>query len=230
MTGWDAEYERSGIPSSFRDDPSGVVTWFAQSWPLLRGGRGAPRRGLDVGCGTARNTLYLAELGLEMTGFDSSTVAIEMGRRRVAEAGVEVDLRVHDLQSGLPAGDCEVDVLTDVFVYKHQLQPDVRRRYRAEIDRVLAPGGRVLISLAEPGDGYYSQCPPSSEPGAGPNAIIDPVTGVGSVLFSLTDLTVEMEDRFELELAWRKAKEGSMHEGRYLRRTLATIWRRATDV
>ena len=76
MTGWDQEYVRSGMPSSFRDDPSGVVVWALTNWPTLDGLDGLPRRGLDVGCGTARNTLYLARQGIDMTGFDASPEAI----------------------------------------------------------------------------------------------------------------------------------------------------------
>jgi SAM-dependent methyltransferase len=230
MKGWDEEYGRLGMPSSFRDEPSGVVVWLVESWPKLSGGRKAPARGLDVGCGTARNTLYMAQQGTSMIGLDSSPVAIDLAMRRVREAGVEVELLCHDLQEGLPAGDGEVDVVTDVFVYKHQLEPEARRDYRRELARVLSPGGRVLVSLAEPTDGYYAQCPPSDASGAGPNAIIDPEVSVGSVLFSLDQLIAEMADHFELEMAWRKKKKGVMHGEEYLRQTLATIWRRRDHV
>jgi len=228
MREWDDEYRRSGMPSSFRDDPSGVVVWLVENWMRLDGVERAPGRGLDVGCGTARNTVYLAQRGARMTGIDISEAAIAAGRKRAEEAGVDAQLSVHDLTGGLPSADGEMDVVLDVFVYKHLLDPGVREAYRAEILRALAPQGRLLVSLAEPSDGYYSGCPPFDGPG-GPNAVVDPVVGVGSVLFSLEELVAEMGAGFSLEMAWRKAKRGRMHGETYMRRTLATIWRRSAD-
>ena len=78
---WDEEYGRRGIPSSYRDGPSGAVVW-----AFSRGLGGS--RGLDVGCGTGRNTLYAAAQGLRMTGFDRSAAAIERARARGGDAAV----------------------------------------------------------------------------------------------------------------------------------------------
>jgi SAM-dependent methyltransferase len=227
MSAWDDEYRRSGIPSSFRDDPSGVVVWAVESWPRLTGDR-LPARALDIGCGTARNTTYLGGLGVETLGFDASEVAVAAGRERLAKLpDGRVQLLVHDLHDGLPVAQGSVDLILDVFVYKHQIEPEARRDYRAEMLRALSPGGRVLMSLAEPTDGYYATCPVASSATAGPHAIVDPAVGVGSVLFTLEQLSAEMAGGFEIEMAWRKHKSGVMHGERYMRRTLATIWRRS---
>lgn len=231
MQTWDVEYERRGIPSSFRSAPSSTVLWALESWPRLTGGA-LPRRALDIGCGTGRNVAYLARQGVPTTGFDASPRAIELARERLRTAGdgtADADLSVHDLRDGLPAPGGAIDLVTDVFVYKHQVQPEDRRRHRAELRRVLAPGGRVLLSLSEPDDGWYGSCPPCEEPGAGPHAVTDPVVGAHSALFTLAELEAEMADAFELELAWRKRGRGEMHGGEYERRTLATIWRVRSD-
>jgi SAM-dependent methyltransferase len=223
---WDEEYRRAGIPSSYRREPSKAVLWALDNWRRAGGAGDRPRRALDVGCGGGRNSAHLAALGVDVTGFDASTVAIERARRRLGDARVTARLLVHDLRSGLPARDAEVDLALDVFVYKHQIQPDERRAYREELARVLAPEGRVLLSLAEPDDGYYSTCPPWPEAGAGPNAVVDPETGVGSVLFSLDALAAEVADVLTLVMVWRQERMGVMHGRRYLRRTSATLWRR----
>ncbi|MFL5914004.1 MAG: class I SAM-dependent methyltransferase [Gaiellaceae bacterium] len=195
--------------------------WALDNWERVTGEHG-PNRALDVGCGTGRNTLYLAQRGIRVTAFDSSPAAVEAARRRL---GVEV--RVHDLRAGLPAGDGEIDLIVDTFVYKHQVLPDERRAYRREMLRVLAPGGVVLISLAEPDDGYYAACPPFPDPEAGPNAVLDPELNVGSVLLSLEGLAAEASsDGLTLVMAWRKQNTGWMHGRRYPRRTLVTLWKR----
>jgi SAM-dependent methyltransferase len=212
LTGWDEEYGRRGIPSSYRDEPSGAVVW-----AFSRGLGGA--RGLDVGCGTGRNTLYAASQGLRMTGFDRSEAAIERARAR----GDDAEFLVHDLTRGLPAEDGSIDVLLDIFVYKHVVRPGARRAYRDEMRRVLAPGGRVVLHLAEPSDGYYGACPSLDDPEAGPHAVVDPVVGAGSVLFTLEELRAELEG-FALADVLARRKDGDMHGTVYERHTLTAIF------
>lgn len=230
MDVWDAEYERRGIPSSFRDGPSSTVRWALDSRPRLAG-EALPRRALDVGCGTGRNVAHLVRSGIATTGIDASARAIALAVERIrgCEGAADVDLLVHDLRDGLPVADGSIDLVLDVFVYKHQVQPDARHGYREELRRVLAPGGRVMLSLAEPDDGFYGACPPCEEPGAGPRAVIDPVAGAASVLFTLAELEAEMGDGFALEMAWRKRSRGEMHGRQHDRRTLASIWRAIGD-
>ena len=83
-----------------------------------------------------------------------------------------------------------------------------------------------MVSVAEPDDGYYGACLPSPDPEASPNAVFDPILGLGSVLFSLDELETEMADTLSLEMAWRKVRVGDMHGKDYIRRTLVTLWRR----
>lgn len=223
---WNAEYERAGIPSSYREAPSGAVLWALRNWEGL-GRDQLPRRALDVGCGTGRNAAHLASRGIRVTAFDIAPTAVAVARSRLLAAGLEIDLRVHDLRARLPADDQDIDLVLDVFVYKHQTNPSDRRAYREELQRVLSDEGRVLVSVAEPADGYYGACPPSPDPGASPHAVVDPVLGLGSVLFSLNELETEMADVLSLEMAWRKVQVGNMHGEDYVRRTLVTLWRRS---
>ena len=174
---WDEEYRRGGIPSSYRDAPAAAVRWALDSWPWLGCDR-QPVRALDVGCGTARNAAYLASEGIQVTAFDSSTAAVAIAERRMVDAALDVDLLVHDLQAGLPAADGEIDLVLDVFVYTHQIDPSTRSGYRKELQRILADEGRVIIVVAEPEDGYYGSCPPSQDAAEGPHAVLDPVLGL----------------------------------------------------
>jgi SAM-dependent methyltransferase len=169
----------------------------------------------------------MALQGIKVLAFDLSAEAIAIAQRRGSECaqGREVIFAQHDLASGIQARSGEFDLVSDIFVYKHQMSPDVRRTYRSEVKRVLSSAGRFLVSLAERDDGYYSGCPdvmPSAEPVGRP--IMDPVAGVGSVLFDLPELVEEMSDCFRLEMSWHKMKAGMMHGKIYVRRTLATIW------
>jgi SAM-dependent methyltransferase len=64
---------------------------------LVESGRAKPCRAIDLGSGTASNVIYLAQHGFDVTGVDYSPSAIEMGRLRAREAGVEVTFIEDDL-------------------------------------------------------------------------------------------------------------------------------------
>ncbi len=101
-----------------------------------------PRRGtaLDVACGRGGAAVWLAQRGLEVTGYDVSPVAIEIAARRAVEAGVSdrCRLRVHDLDGGLPEGP-PVDLVM-CHLFRHPML------YRPMIDR-LRPGGTLAIAV-----------------------------------------------------------------------------------
>jgi SAM-dependent methyltransferase len=49
-----------------------------------------PGRALDIGVGQGRNSLYLAKLGWDVTGFDISERGLEQARKSAAAAGVKI--------------------------------------------------------------------------------------------------------------------------------------------
>src|SRR5215510_14444894 len=87
MDNWNARYKRGEHAS---DEPLPFMLQFASQLH--------PGRALDVACGPGRHALWLAEHGWQVTGVDSSTVAIEMLQQRAAEKRVSVDARVADLE------------------------------------------------------------------------------------------------------------------------------------
>lgn len=101
----------------------------------------APRRVLDVGCGSG----YLAKLlkarlpGLLVHGIDISRVALERARAH-ADQVWQVDIDKADLP--LPAAD--YDAVTCVEVLEHLYDPDHALR---EIARVLLPHGRAVVTV-----------------------------------------------------------------------------------
>lgn len=218
---WDAEYRQQGIPSSHRSQPSGVVRWALHNWAYAAD-TPHPQCGLDVGCGTGRNTRWLATQGIPTLGIDWSGEAIARATAGPPTPGAT--FRRHDISFGLPLEDHSVDFVVDTFVYFHQTDPQVRRGYVAQLRRVLQPRGLLLMSLATDVDGYYRQCPPV--PGFdNPPVVLDPHAGVRNVLFSEAAFVRELGVHFEPVMHWRKWTRGTMHGREYDRFTLAVLCR-----
>jgi ubiquinone/menaquinone biosynthesis C-methylase UbiE len=127
-------------------DPASVPPEPPDSWEraiLEATGPLAGRRVLDLGCGTGSLTLHLADAGAEhVTGLDVSPGSIAFAAARAEHfrpqapvtfvaAGAEA--------TGLPGG--AFDVVAGRFVLHHLDVPAAV----AELDRLLAPGGRGVF-------------------------------------------------------------------------------------
>jgi ubiquinone/menaquinone biosynthesis C-methylase UbiE len=110
----------------------------------------APRAGervLDLGCGTGNAALLAAARGARVTGVDPSPRLLEVGAERARKEGLECDFLPGEAAS-IPLGDGAVDLLVSVFGVIFAANP---RAAAIEIDRVLAPAGRLAITAWIPG-------------------------------------------------------------------------------
>lgn len=134
-----------GLPDAYADwrrSTLGRITDALEERLLLD--RIGPVRGLrilDVGCGDGVLATRLAQDGAQVTGLDASADMIAAARRRATAAGVEVDLvegNAGDLPFPDEHFDCVMSVATLCFV--DDPRPTIR-----EMDRVLKPGGRLIL-------------------------------------------------------------------------------------
>lgn len=100
---------------------------------------------LDVGCGTGRLTLRLAEAGAEVTAVDFSEGMLAKAR---AKPGAEaVRFVKHDLATPLPFDDATYHRVLCCLVLDHIEGTDA---LFAELARVTRPGGAVIVSVMHP--------------------------------------------------------------------------------
>lgn len=225
---WNNEYERQGIPSSHRNDPSGVVLWALDNLPHV-----ATRKlktAIDLGCGTGRNSIALSERRFSVTGIDFAERALAIARER--EGAERVTFIQSNLTNLLPVETGSQDLAIDIFVYFHQLGDAERRAYRAEIHRVMSPNGVLLVSLATMEDGYYANCPKLAQEEFGSSIDLrwDPEAGVGNILLTGEQFVAEFSDWFDLQMVWQKSKPGRMHGENYQRFTVAALWKPKAQV
>lgn len=101
---------------------------------------------LDIATGTGNAALAAARLGATSTGIDLAPRLIELARRRAGAEGLTASFEVGDLhQLPFPAGS--FDRVISVFGVIFATDP---ARAASELVRVLAPGGRGLISAWVP--------------------------------------------------------------------------------
>ncbi|WP_042373594.1 class I SAM-dependent methyltransferase [Streptacidiphilus neutrinimicus] len=147
-----------GFWDRFYTDRSRPVPFFAAKpdenlATYLDRGLVAAGRALDLGCGAARNAVYLAAHGFEVDAVDLSSVAVAWAEERAREAGVGVRFRCGDAFA-LP--DAELtgpyDLVVDSGCF-HHLPPHRRVSYLSLLDRVLAPGGHLALTAFAAGEG-----------------------------------------------------------------------------
>ena len=61
-------------------------------------------RALELGCGTGTNSVYLASKGFQVTAVDCAPAALEFGKAKAAEAGVDVIFLAGDVCELQPEG------------------------------------------------------------------------------------------------------------------------------
>lgn len=106
---------------------------------------------VELGVGTGRIAVPVAEAGVAVIGVDSSAGMLEVCRRRAEAAGVErlLDLRLGDLRD--PPVDARVRLVTSPFRALLHLDTDADRRAAlAAAFRLLVPGGRFVFDVFAP--------------------------------------------------------------------------------
>jgi len=99
---------------------------------------------LDVACGTGQQAARLARLGWRTVGADASDEMLRLGHYISWDVLRSVRL-VRSIAETLPFQDGSFDLLVCQGSLDHFAQP---RLFVAEAARVLAPGGRLVIALA----------------------------------------------------------------------------------
>lgn len=133
-----AEYVFGTAPNAF----------LAAHAALLKPGQ----RALCVADGEGRNSVWLAQQGLEVTAFDFSPVALDKARRLAAERGVRVRYELASVEDWRwPAG--EFDVVVAIFI--QFVVPAARRVLFERMSAALRPGGLLLVEGYTPAQLKY---------------------------------------------------------------------------
>ena len=186
MNPWDSRYSEPGF--AYGTEPNAFLRSMADRIP-----RG---RVLSLADGEGRNSVYLAGLGYDVVGVDSSRVGISKAARLAAERGVTVKTVVSDLADFVIEPSSWQGI---VSIYCHLPQP-LRSRVHADVVRGLRPGGVFLLEAYTPKQLEYRT--------GGP-----PVVELMMTLESLRGELDGLDLRHAVETE-REIEEGRLHRGR----------------
>jgi SAM-dependent methyltransferase len=111
-------------------------------------------RALDIGCAGGRNTVFLAEHGVDVWATDGSKAMVTRTRERLAailgagEARRRVARSVMDEAPGVDDGS--IDLVVALGIYHNARTAEEWRAALGETARVLRSGGRALVSVFTP--------------------------------------------------------------------------------
>jgi SAM-dependent methyltransferase len=114
---------------------------------------------LELGCGQGRDTLYLAQNGMKVTGMDYSETGLCQIRDRAASKGVggSIVLKVGDARKGLPFEDGSFDgCFSHMFFTMHFPEKELSFIF-SEVLRVLKPGGLSVYSVRNVADPHFGK-------------------------------------------------------------------------
>lgn len=135
---WDHRYTRN--TSAWTAMPPHPLV-LAELAPLVRGTESAGAPVLDLGAGTGRHALWLAEQGCSVTAVDFSATALAHLRTRASRMGVAVRTVEADLATyRAPEGGFRLALIS----YVHPGAAD-RAAMLAHASQALAPGGALVV-------------------------------------------------------------------------------------
>jgi len=107
---------------------------------------------LDLGCGTGRNSNYLADAGNNVIGIEISKTALSIAKERARDLNLDVDYRLGDIGEEYEIKDNSIDLVLDV-TSSNSLNEKGRGIYLNEVNRVLKKGGYFFVrALAKDGN------------------------------------------------------------------------------
>jgi SAM-dependent methyltransferase len=191
---WSARYQQMGDDYLFGIEPNQFLSHRAA---LLSQGTKA----LSVADGEGRNSVWLAEQGLDVVAVEISPVAIGKAKRLASGRNCRVEFVLGDILAGdwpPPAYVEAFDWVVGIFI--QFARPDERARQFAAMKRATRPGGRILIQGYTPKQLEYRT--------GGPSAVENLYTPE-LLREAFADWVIEELVEYEDEIA-----EGPGHQGR----------------
>jgi ubiquinone/menaquinone biosynthesis C-methylase UbiE len=185
---WEKEYQKPQLVSK-DDRPQNFLVQFVKYLKKELGHSLMNLQILDLGCGTGRNSNYLAQMGNQVIGIDIAPSALKIAEERAKKLGLAQDVKYLKQSIGQtwPFPNDNFDLILDI-TSSNSLNNSEREMYLQECYRVLKPGGFIILrALCKDGDQNAKKLLASS-PGREADTYIIKELGLSERVFSEIDL------------------------------------------
>jgi len=154
---WNESYAAGGLPWD-TGEPEPLLVEFVTSGSIQ------PTRTLEIGAGTGRNAIWLAERGFEVLGIDIAPLAVERAIAKLDGRDLRCSFATLDFLAATPANDPGVFGGPFQFVFDRGCfhvfdEPEERARFAAQVAAILVPGG-LWLSLIGSTEGPLREAGP----------------------------------------------------------------------
>jgi len=139
--GWAADYVATGERNWAQDQPSWGVWDVPESELPLLPSELEGRDAIELGCGTAYVSAWLARRGARPVGIDNSEAQLATARRLQGEHGIDFPL-IHGNAEQVPFPDASFDIAISEYGASIWCDP---YRWIPEAGRLLRPGGELVF-------------------------------------------------------------------------------------
>lgn len=154
---------------------------------------------LDLGCGNGKNSIYIADQGLnnEIVGIDISQTATEYARKLAEAKNLKANFLHQSIGAVLPFPDAHFDLVLDV-TSSNSLNEKEREIYLKETQRVMKSGNHLFVrALCKDGDSNAKTLL-KTNPGKEKDTYIMPEFGLTERVFSKEDFVTTYSSLFTL--------------------------------
>lgn len=184
---------------------------------------------LELGCGTGRILIPLAEAGLQVVGLDRAPAMLEQARRKIAGLPPEVRGRIELVQGDMRVFSLERRFQLIAIPYRaflHLLTVQDQREALGRVRAHLLPGGRLVLNIFDPSlEIIVAHQGPLGETLKRQEAFDDPATGRRVLLWDTRHFDLERQRLEQLYLFEALDPSGRVVERSYTPLTLRYIFR-----
>jgi SAM-dependent methyltransferase len=173
---WENEYKHSKLVTQSEEPQND----FKRFYKFLKKDEGVSFEDLhvlDLGCGTGKNSIFLAERGAVCTGLEISKTALSLARERAKANGLTTTFLEKSFGDPFPFEDLSFDLALDIMS-SNSLTEEERETYLKETSRVLKPGGYFFVRLLALDGDKNAQTLLKTHPGKEPGTYCLPEVGV----------------------------------------------------
>lgn len=133
---WDKIFREEKVLFPIQEDMPRIVKIFKKH---------EVKKVLDLGCGSGKHTIYLAEQGFKVYGIDISTEGLKKTKQRLKERNLKAKLRTSSIYKKLPYENNFFDAIVCIRTINHARIETTQRAIK-EIERVLKPEGLIFVT------------------------------------------------------------------------------------